>query len=140
MKTTQYLDAVKKRLNITSDYGLQKPLGVTKSGVSWLANGGTMSNTTAARVAEILDLPLARVIADMEIERGTNDELWKRIAKKVAFVGGAAAGVALLYKLHSAGADFDQLHQAILIAALPLDRLCIMLSIDSQPNPQRQPV
>lgn len=85
MKTAQYLDAAKQKLGIKSDYALAPCLGMTKQAISKMRNRPlVMSNTTAAKVAEILDLDPLRVIADMELERGSNDELWKRIAQRVA--------------------------------------------------------
>lgn len=98
MKTTQYCAAMKQRLQITSDYALAKALGVPKQTISNYANGvRTFDNTMAAKVAEILDVPVMKVIADMELERGTNDELWKRIARRAAgvLVPAAIASVAL---------------------------------------------
>jgi hypothetical protein len=87
MKTTQYLDAVKKKLGIESDYALAKVLQLTRSGMSLMANGHiAMGTTTAAKVAEILELDPLKVIADAELERGSDDALWTRIAKKVAVV------------------------------------------------------
>ena len=54
-----------------------------------------MSNTTAGKISEITGIPLAKIIVDLELERGSNDELWKRIARKVAAVLVAiGAGVA----------------------------------------------
>jgi predicted transcriptional regulator len=87
MRQTQYLDAAKRKLGIESDYALAPFLGVTKQAISKLRNGrAVMSNTMAAKVAEILELDLVKVIADLELERGTNDELWRRIARQVASV------------------------------------------------------
>jgi plasmid maintenance system antidote protein VapI len=103
VKTTrQYLAEVKRALEISSDYALAKQLRVTRATMSLLANGHTaMGNTTAARVAEILDLPLARVIADMELERGSNHELWTRIRAAAAVLVGAVAGALLCHALSS---------------------------------------
>ncbi len=99
MKTAQYIAAAKKALGGISDYALAKHLNVTKASISLLVNGrSVMSNTTAARVAEILDLDPLKVIADMELERGTNDELWRRIARRAAVVllPATIGGVALV--------------------------------------------
>jgi transcriptional regulator with XRE-family HTH domain len=80
MKTAEYCAAAKQKLTLTSDYALAKALGVTRASVSLLINGhSVMSNTTAARIAEILELPLQRVIADAELERGSDGELWRRL-------------------------------------------------------------
>ena len=96
MKTAQYLDAAKKKLGIESDYALAPHLDLTKQAISKIRNRPlVMSNTTAARIAVILGLDPMKVIADCELERGSNDELWRRIAKRVAvvfFAAGAASG------------------------------------------------
>jgi len=89
MKTVEYLDAVKKKLEISSDYALQTPLQVTKQAVSRYRNGGTFDHLVAARVARILGLAELKVIADMELERAQSEEhreLWKRLARRVAGV------------------------------------------------------
>ena len=87
MKTLEYCVALKRRLNITSDYELAKRLGVSKTTISNYTTGRRAFDVSiAARVAEMLELDPMKVIADMELERGTNDALWSRIAKKVALV------------------------------------------------------
>ena len=98
MKQTQYLDAAKKSLEIESDYALAPHLDMTRQAVSKLRNGRlVMSNTTAAKISEITGIPLGRVIADLELERGGNDQLWRRIrdAAVVAliYIGAASFGV-----------------------------------------------
>jgi hypothetical protein len=111
MKTTQYLDAVKAKLGIESDYALAQHLEMTRFGVSKLRTGvSVMSNTTAALVAQILGVPELRVIADCEIERGTNDVLWQNIAKKVAVVVLGALGLSLIPPSADAAARATTLH------------------------------
>lgn len=90
MKTTEYLDAAKAKLEISSDYALAPHLELSRAAVSKLRNGiAIMSNTTAAKLAGILELEPLKVIADAELERGTNDELWKRIRDAAVIVLGA---------------------------------------------------
>jgi len=94
MNTKQYLDAAKKKLRIESDYALAPHLGLTKQAISKLRNRPlVMSNTTAARIAGILELEPLKVIADAELERGSNDSLWKRI-RDAAVIAIMAIGVA----------------------------------------------
>jgi len=101
MKQTDYLDAAKRKLRIESDYALAPHLEMTRAAVSKLRNRRlVMSNTTAGKISEITGIPIARIIVDLELERGTNDELWKRIARRVAglllpavAVGAASFGV-----------------------------------------------
>ena len=115
MKTTrQYVADAKRRLDISSDYALAKALGITKQSVALLASGrSVMNNTTAAKVAEILELEPLQVIADCELERGSSPELWKRIRAAAAI-----AGAALLYALMAERSAFDI---AWFSAALPMD-------------------
>ena len=121
MKTIDYCRALKKKLAITSDYQLAKQLGLQRQTVSHYVNGHrAFDQPIALRVAEILEISPEKVIADMELERASSPELqevWKRIAKKVAFVGGAAIGTALLFNLQPGGADSGQL--ALFAAVLP---------------------
>lgn len=87
MQTIEYLAAAKAKLQISSDYELAKRLGVSRQSVSDLVHGATMKNSTAARVAEILEIDPLRVIADAELERASGPEqrkLWERIAARVA--------------------------------------------------------
>lgn len=94
MNTTQYLDAVKRKLGVSSDYALAVHLQITRFGVSKLRRGRVaMSATTAARVAELLELDPLKVIADAELERGSNNELWLRI-RDAATLAALAIGAA----------------------------------------------
>lgn len=88
MKTVDYLKQVKRRLGIESDYALAKALGVTRGTVSNLQLGkNTMSDETAMKVADILELQRALVLADMHAEREKNPELqavWRGLVDKLA--------------------------------------------------------
>jgi hypothetical protein len=96
MKTTQYLDAAKKALGIESDYALAPHLDLTTQAISKLRTRPlVMSNTTAVKIAEILGIDPMRAIADAELERGTNDELWKRIRAAAMFGLSVIGAVAL---------------------------------------------
>ena len=122
MTTTQYLDAVKRRLGLPSDYALAKRLGLSHQAIGKLRRGAIMSNTTAAVVSELLALDLVKVIADLELERGSNDELWRRIAKRVAVVVlGATAGALAVPPSPDEAGQAEH-------AAGASDRLCIMLN------------
>src|SRR5690242_10323754 len=118
--TRQYLADVKRRLGISSDYALQKPLGLSKQGVSYLMNGGVMSTTTAAKVAELLELEPIAVIADAELERGSSPELWKRL-RDAAAIAGAVIGAAVLYRALASGVDITGISHALVALALPLN-------------------
>jgi plasmid maintenance system antidote protein VapI len=66
MRTTnEYLDDIKKKLAITSDYALAKALGVSKQTVSrWSQGKGHFDDEIAVRVASILGLHPGIVILD----------------------------------------------------------------------------
>ncbi|PRE65488.1 hypothetical protein C6P96_08485 [Burkholderia multivorans] len=70
MKTTvQWLDAVKTRLDLPSDYAAAKTLGVTRSAVSAYRNGRSVfDEKTCIRVAEILGVDPLEVIASARVE------------------------------------------------------------------------
>ena len=96
MKTTvQYLDAVRIRLNLPSDYAVAKTLGITTAAVSKYRNGhGGFDDLTAAKVAEILDVEALEVISACNFARAKDDrtkDLWEAIWGKAA--GAIAAGL-----------------------------------------------
>lgn len=97
MKTTEYLAAVKAKLNIHSDYKLSKALNVPSSLIAKYQAGKNVPGPVVAfRIAEILGDQPAAVIADFELERaeksGKSDdaEEWRGIVKKL---GGLAATI-----------------------------------------------
>ncbi|MEX4004887.1 hypothetical protein AB4Y38_39210 [Paraburkholderia sp. EG285A] len=82
MKTTvEYLDAVKSRLNLPSDYAAAKALNVTRAAVSKYRLGhASFDDTTSLRVAEILEIQPFEVIAAANVERARDEEtrsLWE---------------------------------------------------------------
>jgi transcriptional regulator with XRE-family HTH domain len=73
MTSQEYLDAVRVKLGLTSDYGLAKALGVTRQAASRWSNGKNgFDDTTAERVAAILGINPAFVILDIHKERAQN--------------------------------------------------------------------
>ncbi|MYM67306.1 hypothetical protein GTP45_10735 [Pseudoduganella sp. FT55W] len=79
MNTIEYLKAVKAATGITSDYALAARLGVTRSAVSRLQQGGvTFSDDVALTVAEILKLHPLSVIAQANAERAKTPEQRER--------------------------------------------------------------
>lgn len=96
MKTLDYIDALRKLTDTGSDYAVAKLLEVPAQQMhKYVQKGQTMDNTRAARVAELLRVPLLDVIADMEIERARNDDArayWTRLRKGI---GRRAAAVLL---------------------------------------------
>lgn len=86
MDSIQYLQKAKEKLNIQSDYALAPHLGVTRSAVSKIVNKKcTLGDETAIRVADILEIPRAAVLADVYAEREKNPEVaavWKSVWEK----------------------------------------------------------
>lgn len=75
MNTLEYLDAVKKKLGIESDYALAARLGVTRSAVSTFMRGkGIFGDDVALSVAEILGVNPLVVIAAANAERAKTEE------------------------------------------------------------------
>lgn len=88
MNTLEYLQAVKKKLGIESDYALAQRLGVTRSAVSKLQLGKVVfSDDVALSVAQILDLNPLVVIAQANAERATTPEnraRWMGVMEKIS--------------------------------------------------------
>lgn len=86
MNTIEYLQAVKTRLEITSDYALAARLGITRSAVSKLQQGGvSFSDDVALTIAEILKLNPLVVIAAANAERAKTPEQrarWSGVMEK----------------------------------------------------------
>lgn len=99
--TLHFLDAVKARHAIASDYKLARYLGITQQEVSKLRNQKAfLGDSTALQVAKLLEMDPAEVIAAAHAERAKNPEekaVWRSIMERL---GGAAAcallGVALV--------------------------------------------
>lgn len=97
MKTTiDFLDALKARQGGVSDYAIAKKLGLTCGAVSIWRNGkGYFDDSTSIRVAELLEIEPAIVIASVHAERAKSESekaVWREILEKL---GGVAAGVLL---------------------------------------------
>lgn len=96
MKTScDWIDAVKRRHGLDSDYAVAKLLEVSTSHISHYRNGrSTMDPYMAARVAELLDLEPIQVIACAEAERARDagkKDFWKRLAACVLIAAGAGS-------------------------------------------------
>lgn len=85
MTSLEYLDAVKERLGIVSDYALAARLGITRSAVSKFQKGAVFGDDVALTVAEILQLHPMEVIAAANAERAKTDEQkarWEGVMEK----------------------------------------------------------
>lgn len=74
MKTTEYIDALRVKLNARSDYHLAQILGMQQNQLARYRKGGTFDNNMALRVSKLLDLPPLAIISDMEAERAKDEK------------------------------------------------------------------
>ncbi|CAB3726042.1 helix-turn-helix domain-containing protein [Paraburkholderia rhynchosiae] len=89
MKTTiDYLDELRVKLQLPSDYAVAKALGCTRASVSRYRNGvGSFDDATAIKVAELLGLEPLEIIAAANFERSKDEHsqnVWASIWGKVA--------------------------------------------------------
>lgn len=89
MKTTgDYLDAVKAKLDLPSDYATAKALGVTRAAVSrYRLLQSFPDELVCAKIADILGIEPIEVIAAAQFERSKDEHaraLWESIWGKVA--------------------------------------------------------
>jgi transcriptional regulator with XRE-family HTH domain len=86
MNTMDYLEAVKARRGITSDYALAKALHITPSTISgYRAGRSRIDDDVALTIAEILDLNPLTVIAAANAERAKTPEArarWSGLMEK----------------------------------------------------------
>ena len=94
MKTYEYLDAVKQRLSVDSDYELARRLGVKNGPLCQMRKGErAVPLDVAFKIAITLELDPALVVADLEAQREKNAE---RRAFWAGFTQRARAAVVLL--------------------------------------------
>lgn len=102
----EFLDAVKARHSVPSDYKLSFLLGITQQEVSKLRNQKSfLGDQTALKVAELLDLSPGIVLSAVHAERAkvpAEKAAWNSIFEKL---GGLAAGVLLVSCLLPSPAD-----------------------------------
>jgi hypothetical protein len=86
MKTVEYLDAVKVKHGLPSDYALAKVIGVGHTTIIAYRGGrSAMGIETSLKVGELLGVDGHTVYADGQIERAKNAEqsaFWQSISEK----------------------------------------------------------
>lgn len=84
----QFLEAVRARHGLTSDYQLSKFLGISRERVSRYRHGRDyLGEETAIKVAEALNLPAAHVLTCVAAERSKSDAAraaWRQAAAATA--------------------------------------------------------
>lgn len=88
MKPSDYLDKVRDKLQLPSDYALQGPLGLSKQQLSrYRKNADYFSDEVAMRVAQTLGINAAQVLLDSHIERSKTPEIraaWMGMMEKIS--------------------------------------------------------
>lgn len=117
--TTALLDKALKLCQPATHYRLAKTLGIKHTTISrCYLHGGTLDNEAAFRLAKMLRMPVADVIAYMEEDRARNDkkrEFWRqqlpRVLPAIATGTGLllALGAALIAGHHGVGTDTTNL-------------------------------
>ena len=83
----EFLDSIRARHQLPSDYACAQLLGVSRQVVSRWRNGhGGMSDDHAARVAQLLELDVGHVLARLYAERATSDaarSVWLDLARRL---------------------------------------------------------
>jgi len=90
MKPAEYLDTAKARLNIQSDYELARRLGVKNGPLCQMRTGDrNVPLDVAFRLAIVLELDPAQVVADLESQREKNPDkraFWAGFISRAALV------------------------------------------------------
>lgn len=114
MKTTDYLDTLKKRLNCRSWYQLGQVTGWSDARISnWRRGNAEFDDEAAIHAARLLDLPPGKVLADIHAARAKTPEIrstWEGIAR--AFSAGATALTLAFFLLLTPAQDAVAAHPA----------------------------
>ena len=85
MKTTNFLDEIKKARGVTSDYALAKILDTRHTNISNYRNGRShFDGLMCIKVADVLGLDPGYVMASIEAERAKSEEVrkvWEKVAR-----------------------------------------------------------
>ncbi|MBL1277462.1 MAG: hypothetical protein COB30_015380 [Ectothiorhodospiraceae bacterium] len=96
MKTVDYLDALKTRHSLASDYALAKFWGCDKQHISrYRKKGQTFDDTTALKVAKWLEMEPTKILLDMHAERSTLPEAKAAFERLSESLTGIAAAILL---------------------------------------------
>lgn len=96
MNSYEYIQEVKRSNGLDTDYKVAKLLGCGQNKITQYRNGQTMDNETARQIAEILNVPVLTIIADMEAERQKDPakkKAWKMLSKLSQQSGRATANL-----------------------------------------------
>lgn len=118
MKTTlEFLDAIKAKHGLTSDYQLAKHLDCTHSAISNYRSGRSrLGEDEACKVAELLGLEAGYILSCIAAERSKNPRVKKAWEWTAQHLGGIAAALALVMILPTVALDHRE------NAAFPADQ------------------
>lgn len=127
MKTTiEFLSAVKNKYDLPSDYALAGKLELSRASISRFMNGkDNLGDETAMRVADLLDLDPAHVVACIHAERAKTEKekkMWERFATMTA---GVSIAVLLALLFPAQDVDFNGL---FLIGSISLSQPMYIMS------------
>lgn len=112
--TGRYLDAIKSRLNIPSDYALAAHWNVTRQSISDYRRGvKTLGDDRCMEVARILDLPPEQVLLEIQADRARKQghhsiaDILERVLKRLAHAPAILAGLCLSLCLLTMPKDSD---------------------------------
>ena len=101
MTTCDFLDALKARYKLPSDYALAHFMGIARSGISSYRSGKTrLDDSIAMKVAKLLDLDAGYVVACAHAERANRDDvrdMWQKTANALKRSAGALLVCLLFY-------------------------------------------
>lgn len=90
MKASTLIDDAKRKLNLISDYGIAKRLKVRNGHIVGYRNGSRhMPLDVVYRLAIILEIDPAQVVAELEAERAKNPEtasFWRSFLSRAALL------------------------------------------------------
>ena len=113
MKTIDYADQIMRRYDLGTDYQLAKFMEMSmQTPRNWRRKGTTADDQTAIKMAALLEIDPAKVLADIHAERSKTPEeksVWERIAKQF----GQAAALALIVNLSLAFPEEAQADQGV---------------------------
>lgn len=105
MKTSDYLDLAQKATGKRNDNQLSVMLGWSRSKINnYRHNRQGMDNEAARQIAEVLDIPVIQIIADMEIQRAKEEptkRAWMKLAKTIKQTGGITPNLLFLMSFMS---------------------------------------
>jgi len=109
MQSYEYIEKVKKVMNLETDYKVCKMMKWPTNRATMYKNGQSMDNEAARQIAEILEIPVWTIIADMEAQRQkdpSKKKAWSKLAKMTKQAGGVSTNLLINMALFSSAAVY----------------------------------